>query len=192
MPPALGAKKYRQTGRKASVVATESRIYLASSKYEKGGGWMPWSLGAIPVAVAANAVSKARAARRRRGKMLVGHVRYPWPLSVGFKARTMPAGHDTLRIMIADPTLQALRELILDATLSRQHSGSDVARRIAGLAASYRLSDEGPRLDDATREQLESLQSPRTLTPAPKQFASYYFVELAESGLSAKGDAVAV
>jgi len=166
---------------KAAVRVTESRVYVACSKYEKGGGWMPWTLGAVPVAVAANVVSRARAARRRRGKMLVGHIRYSWLLSVGFKARRIPAGHDTIQLIVSDPTVPGGRELSLEITLARQHSGGDVARQVASMAASYQLAGRASQLDDSSRELLRSLESPASLTPAPRQFVAYSFRDTARN-----------
>ena len=59
---------------KIDLFVTDARFALACSKYDKGGGW----IGSPGVMVAAKAISKARAAIRSRGKMLVGQVRYPW------------------------------------------------------------------------------------------------------------------
>ena len=69
---------------KAAVRITDSRVTVACSKFAKGGGWTGFGAGGIAVALTANAVSKARASRRRQGKMLVGQVAYPWLLSIGF------------------------------------------------------------------------------------------------------------
>ncbi len=63
---------------KLDLLITDSRFAIACSKYEKGGGWWGVGGGGVLFAVAANGVSKVRAAHRRRGKMLLGHVRYPW------------------------------------------------------------------------------------------------------------------
>ena len=68
---------------RAEVVITDARVILLCSKYDKGGGWV----GTPGTALMLNAVSKLRAARRSRGTALVGHIRYPWLISVGFSPK---------------------------------------------------------------------------------------------------------
>jgi len=159
----------------AAVRTTDWRITVACSKYDKGGGWSPWTLGAVPVALAANAVSKARASRRRQGKMLVGQVPYRSLVSVGYKPRSTPIGHDQLRLGTFDPTVKAFRGLLLDLSLPRGQSGADVARGIAAFAAGRRL-DSGERLDETIRKHLTKLRNPAPVQPVPKQFASYFLI----------------
>lgn len=158
---------------KAKVVVSQARVTVACSKYDKGGGWKPWTLAAIPVAVTANAVSKVRASRRRHGKMLVGHLRYQDLLSVGYKARSTALGHDQLRLGMKDPTARSFRGLALDITLPRQQSGSELAQRIAGLAATHRLNNSSDALSGSDRERLGKLQKPSPLQSVPKRFVSY-------------------
>jgi hypothetical protein len=169
---------------KATLRITNSRIVVACSKYDKGGGWAPWSPSAIPVALAANAVSKARASRRRTGKMLVGQVPYQRLLSVGCKPCSTAMGHDQLRIGTVDPTQTAFRGLLLDLTLPRQQSAADVVRQIAGFAATRRL-DSGEALDDGLREHLAGLKEPAPLQVQPKQFASYFLMNVTDPRLMA-------
>lgn len=160
----------------ALVRTTDTRITVACSKYDKGGGWRPWTLGAIPVAVAANAVSKAKASKRRQGKMLVGHIPYKYLLSVGYKPSSMPAGHDRLRLGSVDPTQSTFRGLILDLTLPRNQSGAELARQVAGHAARRRL-DSGEVLEDGLPEYLAGLREPPPLATQPKAFASYFLID---------------
>lgn len=160
----------------AVVRTTDARITIACSKYDRGGGFRPWTLGAIPVAVAANAVSKARAKSRRQGRMLVGHIPYKWLLSVGYKPRTIPAGHDRLRLGTVDPTQTTFRGLILDLTLPRNQSGADLARRIVAHAAARRL-DSGEALVDGLRPHLETLREPSSLRAQPKAFTNYFLID---------------
>src|SRR4029077_16306029 len=129
------------------------------SAYDKGGGWRAWSPSAVPVALAANAVSKARASKRRQGKMLVGQVPYRSLISVGYKPRSMPVGRDQLRLGTFDTTQTGFRGLLLDLTLPREHSGAEVAQMIAAHAANRRL-DWDDELDEAGREHLTTLRTP--------------------------------
>lgn len=165
---------------KAAVTITEARVIVACSKYEKGGGFTPWTVAAVPFAVTANVISKVRASRGRRGKMLVGQVRYPWLLSVGCRERSTSLGHDTLRLGILDPSEQG-RALTLDIHLPRQESGVELARQITCLAARHRLEGESdiPEL----REHISELTDPPPLQPAPKEFSSYVFFDASQSGL---------
>lgn len=157
----------------AKLWTTDSRIVLACSRYDKGGGWRSWSAAAIPVTLAANTVSKVRASRRRAGKMLVGHVPYRSLTSVGCKPRSTPLGHDVLRFGTVDPTLGTFRGLLLDVELPRQHSATEVARQITEFVAGRRL-DSGEDLDDGAREQLTGLRQPGPLPATPKEFTSYF------------------
>jgi hypothetical protein len=162
----------------ANLRTTDWRITVACSKYDQGGGWAPWTPSAIPVALAANAVSKARASKRRQGKMLVGQVPYRSLVSVGYKPRSLPIGRDQLRFGTFDPTADGFRGLLLDVTLPREHSGAEVARMIAAHAADRRL-DWDAELDEQARAHLSAHKSPPTLPPAAGQFASYFLINIA-------------
>jgi hypothetical protein len=168
---------------KATVRTTDARIVVACSKYDKGGGWTPWTAAAIPVALTANAVSKVRASRRRQGKMLVGQVPYKWLLSVGFRPRSTPMGHDRLRLGTVDPTLQTFRGLLLDLTLPRQRSGAELARSITAFATACRLAS-GEALNDNLREHLNRLRDPVSLPAQPKQFASYFLIDTPDAAMT--------
>jgi hypothetical protein len=183
IPPGDGPKRVlRLHDITAAVRTTETRLTVACSKYDKGGGWAPWTPSGIPLALAANAVSKARASKRRAGRMLVGQVPYKGLLSIGYKPRSTPLGRDQLRLGTMDPTVQTFRGLLLDLTLPRDHSGAEVARTIAGHVASRRL-DGGEALDDGLREHLSTLREPAPLPAQPKQFASYFLISLSHAQL---------
>ncbi|MGA8744883.1 MAG: hypothetical protein WB507_03350 [Solirubrobacterales bacterium] len=169
----------------AALRTTDKRITVACSKYDKGGGWAPWTPGAIPVALAANAVSKARASKRRVGKMLVGEVPYQGLVSVGFKPRSTPLGRDQLRFGSFDPTIKTFRGLLLDVSLPRDHAGADIARLIVAHAATRRLLSGDDALDDKAREHLRSLQTPAPLQGQPKEFASYFIIPADDAKLRA-------
>jgi hypothetical protein len=174
-PGGLPKRLLRLSDITASLRTTDKRIIVACSKYDKGGGWAPWTPGAIPMALAANAVSKARASKRRQDKMLVGQVPYQGLVSVGFKPRSSPLGRDQLRFGSFDPTLKTFRGLLLDVSLPRAHAGADLARLIAAHAATCRLTS-GDDLDDKAREHLRSLQAPAPLQGQPKEFVSYFIM----------------
>lgn len=162
---------------KAKLVVTQSRVTVACSKYEKGGGRVGFGAAGLAVATTANVVSKARASKRRQGKMLVGHLPYHRLISVGYKPRSLPIGHDQLRLGTMDPTQTSFRGLLLDIALPRQYPAADIARRIAGLAAAYQLDHRAADLDHAQLELMAKLKDAPPLQPIPKQFASYFLID---------------
>lgn len=158
---------------KAVVFITDARVAVACSKFDKGGGWTPWSISAIPVAIAANTASKIKASRRRRGKMLVGHMPYAQLRAVGFRKTGMVRAREQLRVAVNDPTVEGVRGLALDLTLSGRQSASAISRAVISRAARHRL-DESQDLDEAARKHLEGLLEPGPLPPASgKNFAMY-------------------
>lgn len=171
---------------KAKLIVTEYRVAIACSKYEKGGGWTAFSLGAIPITMTVNTVSKVRAKRRRRGKMLVGHVRHVQLASVGFKPPSGLRQRETLRLGTFDPTAEGFRGLTLDITLAGgQMAASDLAEELASWAAHYKLASEGDEMDGERRELLEALREPEPLVPQSKNFNSYFLTVVGASGLDA-------
>ena len=161
-------------GIKAEVLITESRLVVACDKYEKGGGWVGFGAGGLAVALAANGVSKARAARRRRGNMLVGHVRYAWLRCVGFKPKTGWASNEEVRLGVAVKTEDGTtRELFLDVTLPKNVDSSQVARVIVQRAARYRLAHTQIDADEERTQYEELANAPSLSAAAPKKFALY-------------------
>lgn len=183
-PGGLPRRLLRVRDVKATVLPTASRLVVACSKYEKGGGWTPWTPAALPVTLAANAISKRAAAKRRSGKMLVGHVPYPWMLSVGVRPRETRIGRDCLRIGTVDHSQQTYRGLLLDITLPRQEDAAALACELAVKVARYRLAHQDDELDEADRERLEGLRQPPPLQLEPKQFSSYFFVDTTQSDIA--------
>lgn len=166
---------------KIDVYLTDGRLALACEKYDKGGGWTGFGGAGVAVAVTANLVSKARAASRSRGKVLVGHVRYPWLKSIGACTKTSVSTFEAIRLEYAEkPAGAAVRKLI-ELTLPKNIDATLVAQEITRRAASYRLSHYRDMTSEA-RARFEALScEPPKLEPAPKKFAfvqlpTYYFV----------------
>ena len=132
---------------KIDLFVTDARFALACSKYDKGGGWM----GSPGTMVAANAISKARAAMRSRGKMLVGQVRYPWIQKVGCSPKTGWASEEQLIFHETAKGGAAVLTLTLPKDVDSTLAAAEIIRRVAR----YRLTNE--ELDASTREQLERL-----------------------------------
>jgi hypothetical protein len=120
---------------RADVLITGQRVALACEKYDKGGGWV----GSPSLMVAANAVSKARASRRRRGNVLVGHVRYQWLASVGYLSRGGLLKLEIVRLGLVDGSVEPQRPIILQLELPTNISASKVAGHIVERAATFWL-----------------------------------------------------
>jgi hypothetical protein len=115
------------------VAITDARVAVACSKFDKGGGWIG-SAGAMALA---NTVSMGLAAARRRGKMLVGHARYPWIYAVGASPKAGLFDTETVRICMHTESAEAL---VLDLSLPTDLAAPEVAAEIARRVASYRLA----------------------------------------------------
>jgi len=115
------------------VSITDARIAFASSKFDKGGGW----IGGAAVMVLANTVSKSLAAARTRGKMLVGHVRYPWLYAVGASPKTGLLDNEEVRLCLHTSSGEAL---VVDMTLPSDLAASEVAAEIVRRAATHRVA----------------------------------------------------
>jgi hypothetical protein len=133
----------------AQVQLTEARLTLACTKYQKGGGWYGDPLSMIVL----NAGSKIRASVQRRGKMLVGQVRYPWVRAVYAQNKDGWRRAPVLRVIMNVPGDQAMR---LDLTFPKHFQATSIATDLIRLAARYRLTHEFD-LGDDERSKLEEL-----------------------------------
>jgi hypothetical protein len=125
-----------------AIHVTDARVIVACSRYDKGGGWRGAGLGAV-FAVGANVVSMARAANRRHGTSLVGHVRFPWLQSVAYRAKTGVMSSE--RIVLSAEAMNSRGETTLfdlDLSLPKTVSAEKVAHGIASRAARVRLAAE--------------------------------------------------
>lgn len=135
---------------RAQILITDARLTVACSKFDKGGGWY-----GNPVAmIALNAGSKLLAAHRRRGKMLVGQVRYPWIHAVYAQNKAGWAGSEMLRIIVNGGG-EFMR---LELSLPKDVDATAVATELIQRAARFRLAHENG-LDDAERSRLEELSA---------------------------------
>jgi hypothetical protein len=126
---------------------TDARLAVACSKYDKGGGWV----GGATAMIVFNAVSKARAKLRSRGKMLAGQVRYPW---LRWVASTPKTGYTSEETLILHWAAENGTAMMLTLTLPKNIEASRVAAEIADRAARYRLASE--ELDAEARAGIEA------------------------------------
>lgn len=156
---------------KIDVYVTDSRLALACQKYDKGGGWVGFGTGGVLVAVTANAVSKARAASRSRGKVLVGHVRYPWLKAVGASSKSGFASSEAIRLEYSENHSGGPVRRLVELTLPKNIDATLVAQEITRRAAAYRLANY-PGMPAEEEAKFTSLsEEPPRLAPQPKNFA---------------------
>jgi hypothetical protein len=157
---------------KIDVYLTDGRLALACEKYDKGGGWVGFGGAGALVAVTANAVSKARAASRSRGKVLVGHIRYSWVKAVGATSKTGFLSEEAIRVEYAEKCGGVTVRKLLQLTLPRNTDATLVAQELARRAATYRLAN-GTQLADEARAKFAALQQAEPLQPPSGKFAFY-------------------
>lgn len=64
------------------VVVTDRRIAFLTRNFDTGGGWIGFGAAGLAISVAANVVSKRRAAYRSAGLVAIGQLRHEWIESV--------------------------------------------------------------------------------------------------------------
>jgi hypothetical protein len=142
---------------KFNVVITDARVIVYCEKWSKGGGWTGLGLGGVAIALTANAVSKARAAARRRGRLLVGHVRYPWLGAVGGHPKVDWKTNEYLRLFVmthAKPP-DGPAGLSIELKLPKEVDSLEVAAEIARRSARWRL--DHTEVKPEHREAIEAL-----------------------------------
>jgi hypothetical protein len=154
---------------------TGTRVILYCRNFDKGGGWRGWGLGGLAVAVTANAISKGMAANRRRGRALVGNIRYPWITKVGFSPRSGIGSRETIDIQYIDGTDSTKPECSLTIHLDNRTDANRVARFIADKVIAYRYADKG----ELTPELFAKFETLRTsgLREAPERgYVNFYLI----------------
>ncbi|MDR0594444.1 MAG: zinc ribbon domain-containing protein [Bifidobacteriaceae bacterium] len=153
-----------------SVYITASRIAFWSPKYDKGSRWVGGGVAGLAVALTANAISAAVAARRRRGKALIGHIRYEWLSAVAFKDKKFLSDKE-IRLVYKDSDST---KWALDLVLPRRVDAMATAQWVTASAARYRLAMADQK-DPEETDALVALLSPSPLVPEGRDFAVYGF-----------------
>ena len=161
------------------LILTDARVAVACSKYDQGSTW----LGTPGLAnLALNLGSKALAAKRRRGSMLVGHARYSWLAAVRLKRRKGSLlDYDELRLVltVAEPALLEIVDLVFPKSVDSGHLTADIVRR----TATYQLAHNDAATSDARvypekpgeREALRELQALEFSDVEPGKSVTYSF-----------------
>ncbi|HEX4443168.1 MAG TPA: hypothetical protein VHZ81_06325 [Galbitalea sp.] len=152
---------------------TGSRLLVYCRKYNKSGGWVGFSLGGLAVAVAANAISAGISAGQRRGKALVGGIRYPWIRSVSFAPRNGYKTRETLEIGYVDGTDPTKPACSITFHLPNHVEANRIARHLADKVIAYRYASGLPIADDALA-RYENLRTSGLMGPPKKGFLHIY------------------
>lgn len=150
---------------KWEILVTDCRVVVYCVKFDKGGGWGGFGLGGLAIALAANAVSKARAAGRRKGKLLVAQVRYPWLQQALATPKVDWRTANKIRLRVDASPGGAHRYTMLELTLGKQTDPLPICHEIAVRAARYRLTSDAS-MGQEEREGFEQLARTAVRHPA--------------------------
>lgn len=127
---------------KLNLYITDSRVIMQCEKYDKGGGWVGFSVGGAITAAAINVGSKMLAKSRSKGTVLLGHLRYEWLLGIGYMQRKQTGwraivNHDSMTLCYSDDEgiLWSIT-LVFKAGTGTELMANDILRR----ACTYRLA----------------------------------------------------
>ena len=157
------------------VWVTASRVIFYCKKFEKGGGWMGWGVGGLAVAIVANSVSHAIAASRRKGKALVGSVRYPWVSSVMFAPRNGMGTENQVRLVYVDGTEDSRPECDITFYIERHRDANLLARHIVDRVIASRYAS-GEEMEPEELAAFERLRISGLAAPPAKGYLSSYKV----------------
>jgi hypothetical protein len=150
---------------KLDVLITDARVVLACKNWDQLPKAWGVGLGATS-ALITNVTRSVKAARARRGKMLLGHVRYPWLMYVGFEPKRRWLDSPKLRFGLMErPSRDQQRLVLIDLALAKSHDSAAIARSVAQRAAQYWLTHAAVQ-DPAARHRLDELAAGVDL-PAP-------------------------
>lgn len=148
---------------KGAVALTDSRLVFACTEFRTGGGWRGYGLGGAAVAIAANAVSKARSIRETQGFTLVGHVRHEWLGGVTASSSSWgTSAANAVSLLYADPTGEN-GICRLNLHFPKQQSTAEIARALLKRAVRWQLADTG--LEEPKRAELAAFLAALPSTP---------------------------
>lgn len=163
---------------KAELVITDARVVLACKNWDQLPRHWGVGLGAT-VALVDETVERAKAAWRRRGKLLLGHVRYPWLLYVGFAPKRRWDLSPSMRIGMIERAGESAvaRNLRIDLSIGRRSDAGAIARQIAQRSARYWLGRDGTT-DAASMRRLKAFAHGVHLPDPAKGQLSVYALPL--------------
>jgi hypothetical protein len=169
-----GAKDINKL-RKVSGFAyvTDARLVVAVQNFDKGSTFVGFGGVGAAVGLAATGISKARAAHRRKGKILVGQVRWQWAKAIAARpgnGKSYDSG--TIRAVCETRSGTETRLFRLDLTVPGHVPVLEMAQDCIRRAAAWRLAYFPGREDG--RPKLRELTEAALLEPPQKGQLSVY------------------
>ncbi|MBQ6016631.1 MAG: hypothetical protein IJL19_01985 [Clostridiales bacterium] len=173
-------KEFRQTLRASDIdidcYITDSRIIVRCDKYDKGGTWT----GGL-TALALNAVERAAANRRTRGKTFLGHIRYEWVSAVAYmskdKAGLFSSAIRELRILLVNTDkTKYLYVISFKENTDTIRLANDILHKLVDYRA--RMKDEKTPEEDAFYKKYATARIPHDSNPnnvSSVSIPQYYF-----------------
>jgi hypothetical protein len=152
--------KLAETFGPTSGFVSDCRVGVSCENFTKDSAWVGAGPGAV-IAAGAMAVSAAKGRGRRKGKIMVGHLRYEWITRIG----ASPGKHLSLGY-VANGVPKAM-EMYVNGGIS-VIMAQDLARRVAVS----RLK-ENPGLPAEQRSFLEKLREAGPLRPTVRKWDYY-------------------
>ena len=151
---------------------TDSRLVVVVEKFTKGSTHVGFGVVGVAVALTATGISHARAAHRRKGKILVGQVRWQWAKVVAAAPGQNAHSSATLRTVCETRNGSETRTFRLDLTVPGTVPVLEVAQDWIHRAASWRLAHFPGREDG--RDRLRELTAAPVLAPPQKGLLAAY------------------
>jgi hypothetical protein len=140
---------------------TDCRAAFACEKYDKGSTWVGFG-AAAPVTLVATGISKALAARRRKGNLFCGQIRWQWMGWVAGQSASAFGGGNQIMFACEAKSGGGTRTYKLSFNFKRGLVDTlDLAQDIIRRAATYRLVHD-PSLGE------DELMKLRTLAEEPQ------------------------
>ncbi len=147
------------SGMEFHVLLTDCRLILYCAKYDKGSTWIGLGAAGVVFALGATAVSAARAAHRRKGKLLAGHVRYQWVSWVLAKRKGGRGTGQMIRLAVSRPDDLGGSPFVIQFSPNKMHDCAEIAADIVQRISKFRLGFD----QEFTAKELADFQSLTTI-----------------------------
>jgi hypothetical protein len=148
---------------------TDARLIVAVEKFDKGSTYVGFGGVGAAAGLAATGISKALAARRRKDKILVGHVRWQWVKAVAAQPGNRSG---TIRMVYETKSGSQAHLYRLDLTVPGSAPALQVAKDCVQRAAAWRLA-HFPGREDGRDKLLELASAPVLPVPDRGKLAVY-------------------
>jgi hypothetical protein len=165
-----GAKTVsRMTKISGFAYVTDARLIVAVQNFDKGSTYVGFGgIGAV-TALAATGISKAMAAHRRKGKILVGQVRWQWVKALAAQPGSRSG---TIRAVYETKSGSQTRLYRLDLTVPASAPALEIAQDCIHRAAAWRLAHFPGR--EEGRDKIRELTTAPVLPPPERGKLAVY------------------